>query len=77
LFIKYNYKLITDKHSKIPNKNGFIENRHDQSIFSKMFKTKLTENVDVVILGNEVDIEPSIMILPYEGAIFPIAAARK
>jgi hypothetical protein len=42
-----------------------------------MIKTKLTENDDVVILGNEVDIHPSRMILPYEGAIFPITATRK
>jgi len=46
-------------------KNGFIKNRHDQSIFRTMIKTKLTENIDVVILGNEVDIIPSfIMIIP-------------
>jgi hypothetical protein len=75
--IKYNYKLITDEPSKILNKNGFVEHRHDQSIFSTMIKTKLTENDDVVILGNEVDIHPSRMILPYEGAIFPITATRK
>lgn len=69
--IKYNYKLITDEPSKIPNKNGFVENRHDQSIFSTMIKTKLVENVDVIILGNEVD------IIHHDGSIFPIIATRK
>ena len=30
----YHYDLVTDKRSKIPNYDGFIENRHDQSVFS-------------------------------------------
>lgn len=32
-------ELITDKRSTIPNKEGFIENRHDQSVFSVLVKT--------------------------------------
>lgn len=32
-------ELVTDKHSSKPNKEGFIENRHDQSIFSVLVKT--------------------------------------
>ncbi len=32
-------ELVTDKRSKIPNKEGFVENRHDQSIFSVLVKT--------------------------------------
>lgn len=32
-------ELITDKRSSVPNKEGFIENRHDQSLFSILVKT--------------------------------------
>ena len=32
------YDLITDKKSKAPNYDGFIENRHDQSVFSLLAK---------------------------------------
>ena len=32
-------ELITDKRSIVPNKEGFIEHRHDQSIFSVLVKT--------------------------------------
>lgn len=31
-------ELVTDKRSSKPNKTGFVENRHDQSIFSVMVK---------------------------------------
>ena len=31
-------ELVTDKRSSIPNKKGFVENRHDQSIFSVIVK---------------------------------------
>jgi hypothetical protein len=34
-----NKELITDKRSTIPNKEGFKEHRHDQSIFSVLVKT--------------------------------------
>ena len=32
-------ELITDKRSTTPNKKGFIEHRHDQSVFSVLVKT--------------------------------------
>ncbi len=35
----YHYDLITDKRSKVPNYDGFIENRHDQSVFSLLAKS--------------------------------------
>ena len=34
----YHYDLVTDKRSKVPNYDGFIENRHDQSVFSLLAK---------------------------------------
>lgn len=33
------YDLTTDKRSKTPNLQGFIENRHDQSVFSLLVKS--------------------------------------
>lgn len=35
-----NYHLITDAPSTLPNASSFIEHRHDQSVFSLMFKKK-------------------------------------
>lgn len=35
-----NYSLIDDSESKSPNLSGFIENRHDQSIFSILYKLR-------------------------------------
>ena len=37
---KNNFELVDDSVSKIENLNGFIENRHDQSIFSILCKKK-------------------------------------
>ena len=37
---KNNFELVDDSMSKIENLNGFIENRHDQSIFSILCKKK-------------------------------------
>ena len=34
------FSLIDDSPSKAPNLPGFLENRHDQSIFSLMYKVK-------------------------------------
>ena len=35
-----NYHLITDAPSNIPNASSFIDHRHDQSVFSLMFKKR-------------------------------------
>ena len=35
-----NYHLLTDAPSTLPNASSFIEHRHDQSVFSLMFKKK-------------------------------------
>ena len=44
----YHYDLVTDKRSKIPNYDGFIENRHDQSVFSLLAKkcNPIIQNTD-------------------------------
>lgn len=40
--------MVTDKRSKIPNYDGFIENRHDQSVFSLLAKkcNPIIQNTD-------------------------------
>lgn len=43
-------ELVTDKRSTIPNKEGFVEHRHDQSIFSLLTKT----NAHITIATNEI-----------------------
>lgn len=53
-------ELITDKRSIYPNKKGFIENRHDQSIFSVLIRqyprveVAYSERYELDIDGNEI-----------------------
>lgn len=46
----YSKELVTDKKSTTPNKEGFVEHRHDQSIFSLLVKT----NAHITIPTNEI-----------------------
>ena len=50
-----NYNLIDDSPSKIPNNTGFIEHRHDQSIFSLLVKkyNLLNYDLDPVYWGSD------------------------
>jgi len=63
-----NYHLISDEPSKIPNSPDFIDNRHDQSIFSLLRKKRGTE-----ILRDETYFYPDWEIL---GKNYPIWAVR-
>jgi hypothetical protein len=63
-----NYYLLSDESSKIPNCPEFIENRHDQSIFSLLRKKKGTE-----ILSDETYFYPDWENL---GKNYPIWAIR-
>ena len=54
----YHYDLITDKRSKVPNYDGFIENRHDQSVFSllaKKFNPIVLETDEFIAVDNNWD----------------------
>ena len=54
----YHYDLVTDKRSKIPNYDGFIENRHDQSVFSllaKKFNPIVLETDEFIAVDNNWD----------------------
>ena len=67
--IANNFDLITDKESAIPNFHGFIEHRHDQSLFSLLF------------YKNKADIFPDILVYPSlidppSSRKFPIEARR-
>lgn len=78
--IKNNYSLVDDSPSKVPNKSGFIENRHDQSLFSVLIKTMLKNKV--AILENEVDPHEPLnndgyFIVDDQKRPFPIRASRK
>ncbi len=53
----YNYSLIDDSPSKEKNLSEFIENRHDQSVFSLLFKkykfiSKLSMNICIEYIRN-------------------------
>jgi hypothetical protein len=53
-----NFSLVDDSNSKIKNLKGFVENRHDQSIFSilcKKYKVKTLSafEIDWAMLGNK------------------------
>lgn len=63
------YNLIDDSPSKIPNNLSFIENRHDQSIFSILRKK----------LGTEIILDETYFAPNWEitGRNFPIWATRK
>jgi hypothetical protein len=50
-----NYHLITDHHSVLPNADGFIEHRHDQSLFSLLMKKH-----GFVQIGFEVEINMKV-----------------
>jgi len=63
-----NYHLISDEPSKIPNEPEFIENRHDQSIFSLLRKKRGTE-----ILRDETYFYP---YWEFYGKNYPIWAYR-
>ena len=63
-----NYHLISDEPSKIPNEPEFIENRHDQSIFSLLRKKRGTE-----ILSDETYFYPD---WEFYGKNYPIWAYR-
>ena len=41
----FHYDLITDKPSQLPNFDGFIEHRHDQSAYSLLFKVFKGTNI--------------------------------
>ena len=43
-FLLYNREICRDEESKKLNHKKFIENRHDQSVFSLMVKTKIIKN---------------------------------
>ena len=45
MFFNENFHLIDDTPSKAPNFNGFLENRHDQSIFSILCKKALIKSL--------------------------------
>ena len=58
-----NYNLVNDSKSVLPNHSSFIENRHDQSIFSLLLKTDKY---------NHMNTENNILKKPY-----PILTSRK
>ena len=43
-FLQENHEICRDENSKKLNHKKFIENRHDQSVFSLMIKTKISQN---------------------------------
>lgn len=66
-----NFSLITDKPSKSPNLKGFIENRHDQSVFSILCKLN-----NAVILHYLDELEPLCYREGAQNIPYPILAKR-
>ena len=52
--ISNNYKLVDDSTSISPNIKGFVENRHDQSLYSILIKKMLKNKI--ALLENEIDV---------------------